>query len=206
MKIKAINPQQKNKQRYNIFDEEGFAGALNLEAVVKNKLREDTEITKEDFDKILLQDNERYAFDKALNFLSFCARTEQDIARFLKNKQLGEPVIQNTIEKLKNYGYIDDAAYARQLAQSLLQSKKLGRQAAAYRLRQKGIPQDMVEEVLEEYPEETEAQNAREIYETLLSKYKNDDTNKRRMKITRNMAAKGYDYDLIHALVYEREE
>lgn len=206
MKIKAISQQQKNKQRYNIFDDEGFIGALNVEAVIKNKLNEDKEISKEDFEKILIEDNERYAFDKALKYLSFAARTEQDIARFLKNKQLSGAVIQNTIEKLRSYGYIDDAAYARQLAQSLLQGKKLGRQAAEYRLKQKGIPRETVEEILEEYPEETEAQNARQIYETLLIKYQNDDIHKRRMKIMRNMAAKGYDYELIHSLVYEREE
>jgi regulatory protein len=206
MKITAIKPQQKNKQRYNIYDEDGFIGALNMETVVKNSLCEDIEISQEDFDKILVFDNERYAFDKALHYLSFCARSQQEIERYLKSKDLAAPVIESAVQKLKNYGYIDDTAYAKQLAHTLVSGKKLGRQAAEFRLKQKGISKEIIEEVLCGLSDETEEQNARQIFENLSLKYKNDDKNKRRMKIIRNMAAKGYDFDTIHSLFNEGEE
>jgi len=206
MKIHEIKQQVKNKNRFNLYDDSGFIGALGIEAVAKHGLKQGAEISNDHFCSIVQEDNEAYAFDRALHYLSFGARTQSDMERYLKGKQVGDEAIANTLEKLKNYGYINDLDFARRFVQSILLSKKEGRRAAEYKLKQKGIPKEMIEDALSDFSEEDETENAQNLYAVLTEKYKNDDERKRRDKIIRYMAQKGYDYDIILSVVRGGED
>lgn len=204
MVICELKQQTKNKNRYNVYAEEGFIGALGIETIAKYALNKNDEISAEDFKTIIAEDNEKYAFDKALNFLSYSARTQSDVIRYLKDKQINEEAVKSTIKKLKNYGYINDLEYAAQYAKELIQ--KEGKRAIEYKLRQKGIGNEIIEEALTSFSDEDERQSAIKTYAMLNRKYKDEDVKKKMMKIMRNMAAKGYDYDLIRSVVSERED
>lgn len=204
MFIYELKQQIKNKNRYNIYSEEGFVGALGVETIVKYALNKKDEISAENFKIIIQEDNEKYAFDKALKYLSYSARTQSDVVRYLKDRQVDEEAIKNTLKKLKNYGYIDDLEYAVQYAKERI--RKEGKRAIEYKLRQKGIENEIIKEALASFSNEDERQAAFEIYALLSRKYKGEDENRKKMKIMRNMAAKGYDYDLIQSIICERED
>ena len=73
------------------------------------------------------------------------------------------------MEKMEELGLMNDEAYARQLAGTLLEKKGYGLRRARQELLQKGIDRELVEELLEELAPDPE-EKLREIVER---KYRN---------------------------------
>jgi len=206
MTIDAIQEQKKNKERVNLYAGNEFIGALNMETAVKYGLRAGLEISDDDFQEILNADNERYAFDKAIQYIAYSKRTESEVKKHLISKGLNENAAENAIEKLKSYHYIDDTDYARQYASEQMRQKNFGLKALAFKLKQKGISGYVIEDVLAEWSAEDETQNALSLYEMLSAKYAKDDEPKRKQKIIRGMAAKGFDFETIKSVMNRKGE
>jgi regulatory protein len=206
MTIDAIREQKRNKERVNIYAGNEFIGALNTETAVKYGLKVGAEIADGFFAEIVKADNEKYAFDKALQYIAYARRTEGEVKKHLASKGIAEDAVENAIEKLKGYRYIDDAEYARQYAAEMMREKNMGLKALAFKLRQKGVSGYDIEDVLSEWGGEDEMQNALSLYQALSLKYAKDDEGKRRQKIIRAMAAKGFEYETIQGILNRKGE
>ena len=88
--------------------------------------------------------------EQALKLISFKDRTEKELRRRLEEKEYNEGEIEETIEFLKNYGYVDDARYARRFAADSVKLKSHGPGRIKTELLRKGIDRDTIEIVLEE--------------------------------------------------------
>ena len=55
---------------------------------------------------------------KALSLLTDMDRTEAQLRQKLKQKAFEEDIIEQTIEYVKSFGYIDDAKYAQRFVES----------------------------------------------------------------------------------------
>jgi SOS response regulatory protein OraA/RecX len=65
-----------------------------------------------------------------------------------------EPLADELLDHLVDLGYLDDAAFAEQLAMSAVERKGEGRRAVAETLRKRGIPRDIAEATLAELPDD----------------------------------------------------
>lgn len=65
-----------------------------------------------------------------------------------------EPLADELIDHFVDLGYLDDAAFAEQLAMSAVERKGEGRRAVAETLRKRGIPRDIAEATLAELPDD----------------------------------------------------
>ena len=88
--------------------------------------------------------------EQALKLISFKDRTEKELRDRLEEKECTEDEIEETIEFLKNYGYIDDARYARRFAADSIKLRNHGPGRIRTELLRKGIDRDTIEIVLEE--------------------------------------------------------
>lgn len=95
----------------------------------------------------------------ALNYLSSCARTVQQVRDRLAKGEIDEPVIEAVVEWLLSYGYLDDAGFARAWVASRGDRKRLSQRGLRVELTRKGLPRELIEEVMAE--EEPEAEEAR---------------------------------------------
>lgn len=205
MIIDEIKAQKKNKDRFNLFSDGVFAGALDMETLAKHGIREGVEISEAALRVILAEDNEKYAFEKALNYISYTRRTEHEVRKFLHDREIGEDAAEKVVEKLKSYGYIDDAAYAEEYAATLIGQKNTSLKTAEYKLRQKGISQYVIEDALARW-EESDLENAGKLYDALFKKYAKGGEAAGRQKIARALAARGFDYDTIQCVVNRKGE
>lgn len=87
----------------------------------------------------------------AARFLGTRPRTRWELERRLRRAAVPEPVIEGTIERLADLGYLDDAAFARWWAEQRDRHSPRGRRMIEAELRQRGVPREVVEVFRDEH-------------------------------------------------------
>ena len=142
-------------------------------------------------------------YNKALRFLSFRPRSEKEVVdnlkkTFRRGSEPSEAAIELIIKKLKDYKFLDDLEFAKMWVQdrSLLKLKPL--RVIKFELKQKGITEEIIEQVLSDSKEEKgDLEKAKKIIDKKISKYKGLEKQKIREKLGLYLASKGFDYDTI---------
>lgn len=144
-------------------------------------------------------------FDRAVNLLTYKPRSITELrTRLLERSWTNEAVVEEVIEKLKYYGYLDDAQFARSFAAAQLRERPLGKMALKMKLRQKKLENDVVdaalEQVLEETPEDEIIDRAIAKRVRLKGRPENRDDAK---KFYDHLLRQGFSYDLVSAKMRE---
>jgi len=183
--------QQKNKKRVNLFVDNEFRSGLNVETAVKFGLKTGRVIDDVKLDEIIMESETMSAFDVSLNFLSLMPKSEYEVKQKLFKKGFSKIVIESTIEKLREYHYVDDQEYAKLYISSC--SKKSKREIEN-KLRGKGVKKEIIDELLADADDELEEEKAI-IYANKYIKNKVLDEKTKRNLIA-NLVRRGYSYDL----------
>ena len=152
--ITAIKYQQKDKLRASIFIDARFAFGVNVATIEHFRLRKGDEIDSIYYEKICSYDRTIASRRIAQKFLNSRRRTERDVRRKLKEKEIPEDVIDATVEELKSAKLIDDAAFAQAFIHDRLLTKSISRGKLALELQAKGVNRDIANEVLQEITSE----------------------------------------------------
>ncbi len=200
MTITAITAQVKNPTRCNIYLDGVFYCGLELETVMKHRLKAGMETEKEFLDEIQAESETLKAFDKALYFISRTKKTEKQVKDYLYNKGYTLPTVNAVMEKLLGYKFIDDEEYAASYVKDL--SSKKGKRLLAAELKMKGVGDKAISAALENIDGEENA--AKEI----AAKYmRNKEPNKANiMKCYKHLLSKGFDYETAKKAVNYSDE
>lgn len=195
--ITAITAQVKDKTRCNIYIDGRFCCGLTMETVVKNRLKVGKIVSAEELSVMQLESEKNTAFDKALTFLSATRKTEKEIRSHLSKKGYLPAVIDYAVEKLREYGFINDEEYAEAYTESA--SKKKGGRLIRMELKNKGLSEEAIENALSELDEGQELETAKGI----LEKYMRGKTADKAtlQKAYRHLMSKGFDYDTAKAAI-----
>jgi regulatory protein len=149
--ITALKAQVKNKNRANVYLDGEFAfGLVLIEAI---RLKVGQVLTEADIARLKNADDYEKAYEKTLNFLSFRARSESEIRKYLKKKELPEEQADRVVERLRNAGLIDDKAFAGMWVENRAAFKPKGKRALKAELRAKGVPAAEIEAAIENVDE-----------------------------------------------------
>ncbi len=195
--ITAITPQVKDKTRCNIYVDGRFCCGLTLETVVKNRLKVGQIVTQEQLEEMQLESEKHTALDKALHFLSATRKTEREIRTYLTKKGYLPAVIEYVIEKLREYGFINDREYAEAYTESA--AKRKGGRLIRMELKNKGLSDEAIDGALSELDSEQELETAKRI----LEKYMRGKTTDKAtlQKAYRYLMSKGFDYEVAKAAI-----
>ena len=141
---------------------------------------------------------------KALSLLTDMDRTEAQLRQKLKQKAFEENIIEQTIEYVKSFGYINDAEYARSFING--RKDKKSRKELYMLLVGKGIKSDVLDEVFEEeYDNDDSACTA--IKAIMVKRRYNPDeaTDKDTQKILGYLMRKGFKYEDIRKVIQVSE-
>lgn len=151
--ITAIIAQEKNKKRVSVFLDGEFCCGLDLFTVLSNRLKVGDRVDEAKLSEIAFEDGYSAALDLALNYISKAMHTKMQMIVYLKKKGFDGRTIGRVIDKLEEYGYIDDEVYASKYAAEKARSS--GKRKIAFELRRKGVDEKITERVLgEEFSEE----------------------------------------------------
>lgn len=84
---------------------------------------------------------------KALSLLTDMDRTEEQLRQKLKQKAYEDDVVEQAIDYVKSFGYINDAKYAQRFVENRKKTKS--RQEISALLSQKGIKRELISEALD---------------------------------------------------------
>ena len=197
MKITKIEPQKKNPRRLSVFIDGEFSFGADNFTILSHKLSEGDEITSEKLAHI----KNTAVFEDAKNYAAKLISSKSYTVKAMKEKLLShigdDEIIQKTIEFLKEYKLLDDADYARRYAHDLIHLKKFGIRQVKWKLKEKGISDNVIEETIEELNfEDTISENLESlIYDTTDQKT----LVKNIMKAKRYLASRGYGFDEINS-------
>ena len=180
--------------RYSIFIDSVFDGTLEAEILVKHKLKTGDEIDEEQWRQIKLENGKLSAFSRAVGYIEKSLKTQKQLQTYLKEKGFLQESIDDAVQKLKEYGYIDDKVYAENYTKTYKDKK--GKIKLKFDLLSKGVAADVIEEALQEFVDEDEQYAA---CEKLLKKYvKNKPQDvKLKSKAYAHLFSKGFSGDII---------
>lgn len=125
----------KRQNTVQYFVDGRFYCGLTLEAAVKNRLKAGQTIDPDRLGEIQLESERSTALDKALHFIAASQKTERQIREYLAGKGYLAAVSDYVLEKMSEYGFLDDRQYAENYA--ALAVKKKGARLIRAELREK---------------------------------------------------------------------
>jgi len=143
-------------------------------------------------------------YNKSLRFLSYRSRSEKEVTDKLLKIKAPEEIVKTIIQKLKDYKFLDDFEFAKMFVRerSLLKNKPA--RVIKFELKQKGISEEIIEEVLiDSREEEKDLDKAKEIIQRKIARYKGLDRFKKKEKLSHFLASRGFDYDTIKEAIDE---
>lgn len=204
MVITKIERQKKSKKRWSVYIDGEFACGVYEDTLAKYGLAVDDEVSEETISEIREFDEYLFAKKTAYDFLSYRMRSTSEIKDKLISKKVSAGTIERVIGHLENLGLINDEAFTREMVQSKLGSKPVGKRVIKQKLFQKGIPGSLSDKVLEEmYSGENEKQLALQIYAKYLPKLSGLDKFKKRKKLFDHLIRKGFDIDTVRQILNE---
>lgn len=199
MQITAIEPQQKNPQRVNIYLDGEFA--FGLAAIVATWLKVGQEINEEKVARLKAEDEQEVTYQKALHFLSYRPRSAAEVHQNLVKRGIPETLAQEAVQRLQRAGLVNDEAFARAWAENRSAFRPRGRALLRLELRRKGLSDETVQSVLsEQADEETLALEAARKYVRRLAGL---DWNEFRRKLGGFLARRGFSYTTLAPVVSE---
>jgi len=151
------------------------------------------------------------SFEKGIFLISLKDRTKKELRLKLEKKYLNKPAILKAIEKLEEFGYLNDLNYAI----SYIESRTYGKNRIFYNLFQKGIDRGIVEKAYLALDEEKEENIDDTKLEKLIEKNskKINVSNKRdekkmkeEQKLIHYLARQGFSLDKIFKKLKEYKE
>jgi len=197
-KITGLKQQKKRDHRVNIFLDGEFAFSLEKETVLKAGLKIGRELTSEDMAALTGQDLRRKCYNAACRFLGYRPRSEQEVRQRLQRQGFDVACIQQTVDRLKELGLIDDAQFARLWVDNRDDLRPRGRRLMKLELRQKGLPQDIIEWAVGDLDEAEAAYRAAEKKARCLPA---NDYDTFRKRLAAHLGRRGFGYDTMNTTI-----
>jgi regulatory protein len=131
-------------------------------------------------------------------------RTEVELRRLMHARvepgDRGEAIVRAVVARLKEYGYLDDAAFAETYARLRQENEKLGSRRVRQDLKLKGVKADLVEETVDaRYGATDEEALARQHLER--KRIKKPENEKETARVMRRLVAAGFSTSVIYKIL-----
>lgn len=157
---------------------------------------ENMEIDEQELAELENEVGSRRAFNKAVELLSRRDHATGELKEKLRQKGYVQGAEQ-ALEKLCEYGYLDDRRFAESYAEELVRLKHFGKRRIEQELYKKGVARDIIKETLERIETDTDALEA--LVERKYARFLG--TQKGNAKAVNALVRMGYPYADIKAAI-----
>lgn len=197
MTVTKIEPVTKSK--YKVYLDGQFAFVLYKGELSRYHIAEGSVLEEEKYQKIRVDIVLKRAKLRAMHLLSDMGRTESQLRSKLALGGYPQDIVEEAIEYVKSFGYINDMEFARNFIESRKDKKSRKELYAA--LSQKGVAKELIEQAFEEcYGNE----DSRAAIEAILRKKKYDPRtadHAQTQKILGYLVRKGFHYEDIRQVI-----
>jgi regulatory protein len=196
--ITALEIQKRDKERVNVYLDGEFAFGLTL--IEAAQLRKGQELTDAQIASLRADDEVNRAYNHAVRFLGYRPRSIAEVQKNLREKGYSDEAIQATLAKLNDQHYLDDAAFARYWVANRIEFKPRGARALRTELRQKGVADAIITEILAEHDAHDDAYRAAQ---QKVRRYKNTTKAEFKQKVGQFLMRRGFDYHTIQPVLVQ---
>lgn len=192
MKILKISLKSKRNPNIFIVETDNDVYEMHSDIIVKNSIKSG-EVDNENFYTSVQESAELIAFNLCTKYISSRLKTEKQIKDYLYKHEYKKSVVEAVIEKLKNYGIIDDNLYAESYIKS---NANFSKNKVKQKLKQVGVKDENLECFLEEIDDsESCVKQAKKFFKTR-------EINKQNIeKLMRRLSGMGYGWDTIKSVL-----
>lgn len=203
--VTGLEIHQRDKERVRLFLDDEYA--LDLPLIEAARLSRGQTLSDSEVDQLSDARGLQRAYDLAIRYLSYRPRSTEEVRRYLSKKEIADGRIAEALERLRQNGYVDDREFARFWIADRDRFKPMGTRALQYELRQKGVDDEIVDDLLAEFDEEASAYRAAQAR---MSRYHGHSRQAFRQKLSALLRRRGFDEyairDVALRLQAEREE
>lgn len=146
--VTKLAVQKNNPERANVFLDGEFAFGVHQRLLLKHNLHAGRTLSPEEQQQITLEDAAEKAYAAALTYIAHKPRTEEEVRRKLSEKDYGDDLADEAVERLRRLGYLDDAQYARAYVRGRMASKGYGPVRLQSELQRRGVDRRHIEDAL----------------------------------------------------------
>lgn len=204
---------QKRKGRYNVYLDGEFAFGVSENLLVKENLKVGKSIDLQYYHKLVYGNAVDKLLDKAKRFLSYRPRSEKEIRDYLWRKVKSQKLkvkteandlgalVDHVVGKLRKRGHVDDPAFASWWVEERIRSRPRGKLLLRSELYKKGVEQEIIAAVLNNYSREDEISWAERLVEKKASRYEGLEPRERRKKLSAYLHRRGFSWGIINTVL-----
>ena len=204
--ITSIRRNVKNTGRCSVFVDDEFFAACPIDVAASLGLRKGLEMTPELEQRLRSEDRRMVLRQKLYRFATYKPRTVKQVKDHLRKAEATEEEIDDVVEWLSEFRLIDDEEYARRFVAASQERKPLSPSDTRRKLREKGVPDDTIDGVMEyAFDEEVVLDAARRVAEKKIRMLKGDKAEQKR-KLTQFLQYRGYTWPVVKRVIEEMSE
>lgn len=198
--ITEIKVAKGAQARRHIYIDDKFATTLDEFTVYKYRLAEGAEISFAELEKIAIESESARAFEQAIKLISRFPKTKKQMYDYFIAHGYLPALGTAVVQKLLDYRYIDDAAYARNFVN--LNEHKYGKKKLKLLLSARGVSNEIIAAVLESLPSQKES------VQKFAQKYmRNKEFDKKNLSaLGRYLYGKGFEWAEINSVINEMRD
>lgn len=124
--MQILKYEKKANGKYKIYLENNRAITLYEDVIIKNNLLYKKEIDEELLNKLDQDNNKEDIYSKCIKYISVRVRSIHEMREYLKRKQMDNPTIEKTIDKLIKNNLLDDEIFAKAFIHDKLNFTTMG--------------------------------------------------------------------------------
>lgn len=205
MKITAIEHQKHDPDRVSVFVDAEFRMGVSVEIAHAAHLRVGDEVTEGRLAEVERRDRGWQAREAALHLLAVRPRAAVELARRLRMKGYEPEVTDEVIERLRELGMIDDAAFAETVVRDRVRLRPSGARRLVSELRAKGVDEGVAREAIRDTLE-GEGTNERELALRAAEKWRTrpgEERDRARRRLQGFLARRGFGGETIREVIDE---
>ncbi len=194
--ITSIQQQSKNRSRVNVFLDGEFA--FGLAKVLAFGLRVGEYLDDTEIDSLTARDEEERAYQRAARWLSQRPQSEYELRRRLSRLEFSAEAQEAVLARFRSSGLVDDQAFAEAWVENRSVFRPRSARMLRAELRQKGVPREAIEIVLEDFDDDQAAYDAARKVSDRWRQLSRDDFRKR---LRAYLARRGFNFSTISPVV-----
>ena len=201
MRITALEQQAHHPERVNLYVDGKFSLGISAELMLKMNLHLDQELSTADLEQLKSEETRQQAVERAINYLSFRPRSQEEVRRYLRKKETPPEIIEAVLERLQRLDYLDDRSFASFWVENRERFNPRGSQALRNELRMKGVEREIVEEMVDDEHDDELALRAASRKAALLLQTPEMDFATFRNRLGGFLQRRGFSYAIVARVV-----
>jgi regulatory protein len=146
-KITAIEPQKNRPNRVNVYLDGEFT--FGLAGIVAAWLKVGQTLDEAKIENLLTEESQEKAYQQAMLFLGYRARSEAEVRKNLEKHEIPSPVIERTVERLREERLLNDEQFAQDWVANRSEFRPRSRRALTVELKRKGLAESAIRSATE---------------------------------------------------------